>query len=81
MTQDTKVILCVDDEPGMLFVLRELLAPCDHDTVVEIEDDGCGTGLGLSITNDIIQKHTGTLSISSTLGSGSCFAVHLPWSA
>lgn len=37
-----------------------------------------GIGMGLSISYGIIQKHGGTLSISSTHGLGSCFAIRLP---
>jgi signal transduction histidine kinase len=43
------------------------------------KDIDTGTGLGLSIAHGIIQKHFGTLEITSTPGQGSCFAVHLPW--
>ena len=39
---------------------------------------GSGTGLGLSISYGMIQKHNGTLSITSTPGVGSCFTIHLP---
>lgn len=39
---------------------------------------GSGTGLGLSISYGMIQKHHGTLSITSTPGMGSCFTIHLP---
>jgi predicted ATPase/signal transduction histidine kinase len=43
------------------------------------KDVGSGTGLGLSISYGIIQKHQGRLSITSTLGKGSCFVIHLPY--
>jgi signal transduction histidine kinase len=39
---------------------------------------GVGTGLGLAITYNIIKKHDGQLSFSSTPGAGSCFSVKLP---
>ncbi len=42
------------------------------------KDIDTGTGLGLSIAHGIIQKHNGTLEITSTPGQGSCFAVYLP---
>lgn len=40
--------------------------------------DKGGTGLGLAIVKHIIQQHRGRLQISSTVGSGSRFTVHLP---
>lgn len=37
-----------------------------------------GTGLGLSIVQDIVNQHGGRLSISSTIGEGTCAEVMLP---
>jgi two-component system phosphate regulon sensor histidine kinase PhoR len=37
-----------------------------------------GTGLGLSIVKHIVTRHRGRLAISSRLGEGSAFTVHLP---
>ncbi|MES3023634.1 MAG: AAA family ATPase [Pseudomonadota bacterium] len=42
------------------------------------KDVGAGTGLGLSISFGIIEKHEGTISVRSTLGSGTCFTISLP---
>src|SRR5690606_26693733 len=37
-----------------------------------------GSGLGLSISKEMIMKHGGTLSVSSTVGVGSRFTITLP---
>jgi PAS domain S-box-containing protein len=39
---------------------------------------GQGTGLGLSISYGIVQDHGGTIEVSSTVGQGTCFTIHLP---
>lgn len=39
---------------------------------------GAGTGLGLSITKRIIEEHGGSLSVTSSPGTGACFTVRLP---
>ena len=37
-----------------------------------------GTGLGLAIVRRIVERHDGRLDITSELGQGSTFEVHLP---
>jgi signal transduction histidine kinase len=37
-----------------------------------------GEGLGLTIANRIVERHRGSLEVTSTLGKGSCFTVILP---
>lgn len=39
---------------------------------------GSGTGLGLSLSYGIVQKHHGTIQVTSTLGKGTSFTVWLP---
>jgi len=37
-----------------------------------------GTGLGLSISHRIVEEHGGTITVQSTAGQGSRFAIRLP---
>lgn len=39
---------------------------------------GKGSGLGLSVVYGIVQKHGGAITVTSTVGEGSRFTVHLP---
>ena len=39
---------------------------------------GKGTGLGLSLSYSIIHRHQGQIKVTSELGKGTCFALHLP---
>ncbi|MBU0984468.1 MAG: ATP-binding protein, partial [candidate division Zixibacteria bacterium] len=40
-----------------------------------------GTGLGLPLARKIIDQHNGSLSVTSTEGSGACFCLTLPFEA
>jgi two-component system cell cycle sensor histidine kinase/response regulator CckA len=42
------------------------------------KDPGQGTGMGLSIARDIVHEHNGWISVDSSVGSGSTFAVFIP---
>lgn len=42
-------------------------------------DGSQGTGLGLPICREILRRHSGTITVDSTLGSGTRFTVTLPW--
>lgn len=37
-----------------------------------------GTGLGLSISKDIIEKHSGKITVKSQVSKGTCFTIYLP---
>ena len=40
---------------------------------------GKGTGLGMHIVYNIVQKHYGTIEVSSTVGKGTTFSIRIPW--
>ena len=37
-----------------------------------------GTGLGLAVVHDIIEAHSGSIRVRSTLGSYTCFLIRIP---
>jgi hypothetical protein len=41
----------------------------------------CGSGLGLAATYGVIQRHRGTIEVSSKVGTGTCVCVYLPVAA
>ncbi len=42
------------------------------------KEAGAGTGLGLSVTYGIIQRHDGTIEVTSEVGKGTTFTIRLP---
>jgi signal transduction histidine kinase len=74
---DGKVVITIaDDGPG---IPPEIL-PRIFDPFFTTKDVGQGSGLGLSIVHGIVERHGGTISVSSELGKGTSFTVTLPQS-
>jgi signal transduction histidine kinase len=68
--QDTGIGLSPEDQ-------AQLFTPffrAQHDTTQGVG----GTGLGLAITRALVERHGGTITVTSTLGRGSTFSVTLP---
>jgi signal transduction histidine kinase len=58
--------------------IREEDLPRVFDPFFTTKDVGKGTGLGLFITHDIILRHGGTITVESTPGKGTTFAIRIP---
>ena len=52
--------------------------PHIFDPFFSTKEPGYGTGLGLSVAHGIVDRHGGTLSVTSTVGEGSAFTINLP---
>jgi CheY-like chemotaxis protein len=42
------------------------------------KETGQGTGIGLAVVHGIVTSHGGAITVASTLGQGTTFAIHLP---
>ena len=66
------VITVVDDGPGMPDEIAERIMEPLFSTKTK------GTGLGLAVVSTIVERHGGTLSLRSAVGSGTTFEIELP---
>ncbi|MEO8167020.1 MAG: ATP-binding protein, partial [bacterium] len=58
-------------------IVPEIL-PKIFDAFFTTKKEVSGVGLGLSVSYGIVQQHTGTISVSSTIGEGTTFTIELP---
>jgi len=73
-TDDQVYITISDNGTGMTEDTRRKV----FDPFFTTKDVGQGTGLGMSIAFNTIQKHNGSISVTSTLGAGSTFHLQIP---
>jgi len=73
MEEQRAVIRVIDTGTGMTEVVRQRCLEPFFSTKGEN-----GTGLGLSMVHGIIERHRGTLEISSVVGQGTTFIIRLP---
>ncbi len=84
------ILSVVLEEQEILFSVTDTgigISPTDLDKLFQpfIQIDSsfnrqyAGTGLGLVLVERIITKHGGRVSVTSRVGEGSCFTVHLPY--
>jgi two-component system NtrC family sensor kinase len=72
--QDTIIIECIDDGPGIPDEIKRKI----FDPFFTTKEVGMGTGLGLSICYGIIKEHDGSIEVESHPGFGTRFIVSLP---
>ena len=74
--QERRVIVCTVSDTGV--GISEENINKIFDPFFTTKEPGKGTGLGLSVTYGIIQRHNGTISVQSTVGSGTTFTIEFP---
>ncbi len=73
-----------DDEPAALVTVADNgvgIAPADLDSIFQVfasTKGSRGTGLGLPVSQKIVREHGGRIVVTSHVGQGSRFVVHLP---
>jgi len=83
---ENKIRIRTGRQNGSLFVevmdtgrgIPEKILPRIFDPFFTTKPVGTGTGLGLSVCNEILQHYQGRMEVSSQVGMGSTFTVHLP---
>ena len=73
-SQDHVEICIQDNGPG----IPDKEKMCIFDPFYTTKTDGKGTGLGLSIVRNLVEQHSGTITVTDAPGGGACFTVVLP---
>jgi len=68
------IIQIADTGPG----IPEEVLPHIFEPFFTTKEEGKGTGLGLSLAYGIIENHSGRIRVSSEMGKGTTFSIHLP---
>jgi two-component system, NtrC family, sensor kinase len=74
-SQDRKILITIQDTGSGI---AEEHLPYIFDPFFTTKEVGKGTGLGLSVSHGIIKKHGGRITVESSPGIGSTFAITLP---
>ncbi|MFK7803599.1 MAG: ATP-binding protein [Anaerolineae bacterium] len=77
-TPDTIIISVSDDGTGIDESALPRIFDIFEQGINSIYPESGGTGLGLSIVRELIQLHSGKITVDSELGKGSVFHIHLP---
>jgi signal transduction histidine kinase len=78
LTIDHKMIIISVRDQGKGIASSELTTIFQPFYRVKEDIANDGFGLGLSLTDRIIKLHKGSITVSSTINSGTCFTVRLP---
>ncbi|AMR30121.1 histidine kinase [Mucilaginibacter sp. PAMC 26640] len=78
-------IITKSDKSNILLTIKDNGTGMDAKTQAKVfepffttKDVGEGTGLGMSIVYNIIKKHNGAISVSSSIGDGAAFSIKIP---
>lgn len=87
-TKDAEIreirVRLISDEDGILLSIEDTGTGIDPERLPHIFErfyraqDREGSGLGLAITKRIIERHGGSITVTSTLGTGTAFELRLP---
>jgi len=74
LSEGSIVVTVSDTGIGMSENVRKRI----FDPFFTTKEPGKGTGLGLAICHDIVEKHQGSIGVTSAEGKGTAFTIKLP---